>query len=147
VKNISRPFSFPIRENFKLLTRVYRVPVILDTLVPDLFPDLSKRRAIRAGLSLLFAFFRCSYLLSCRFCDKLTLLEKNLSRQLYNVPISENCSFIKMARKKRSFQQPLPQTTEDQKNKPRYQDHFQQNVGRKIEDAGKKFQGQGKNIL
>ena len=52
-----------------------------------------------------------------------------------------------MARKKRSFQQPLPQTTEDQKNKPRYQDHFQQNVGRKIEDAGKKFQGQGKNIL
>lgn len=52
-----------------------------------------------------------------------------------------------MARKKRSFQQPLPQTTEDQKNKPRYQDPFQQNLGRKIEDASKKFEGQGKNIL
>lgn len=52
-----------------------------------------------------------------------------------------------MARKKRSFQQPLPQTTEDQKDKPRYQDPFQQNLNRKIEDAGKKFQGQGKNIL
>lgn len=52
-----------------------------------------------------------------------------------------------MARKKRSFQQPLPQTTEDQKNQPRYQDPFQQNLGRKIEDASKKFEGHGRNIL
>jgi hypothetical protein len=62
VKNISRTFSFPIEENFKLLTRDFRVPVILDTAVPDLFPDLSKRRAIRADLS---AYLPFSVVVTC----------------------------------------------------------------------------------
>lgn len=52
-----------------------------------------------------------------------------------------------MARKKRSFQPTLPPTTADQKNKPQYRDPFQQTVNKKIEDVGKKFEGQGRNIL
>lgn len=52
-----------------------------------------------------------------------------------------------MARKKRSFQPTLPPTTEDQKDKPRYRDPFQQTVTKKIEEVGGKFSGQGKNIL
>jgi len=53
-----------------------------------------------------------------------------------------------MARKKRRFEQapvevPQPEPTE----KPRYQDAFQQTVGQRLEDAGRKLEGQGRNIL
>ena len=52
-----------------------------------------------------------------------------------------------MARKKRSFQPTAAPATEDQKNKPQYRDPFQATVNKKIEDVGKKFEGQGRNIL
>lgn len=51
-----------------------------------------------------------------------------------------------MARKKRRLEPIAPPTT-DPKNKPRYEDQFQHDIGRKIEQAGKKLEGQGKNIL
>jgi HAMP domain-containing protein len=51
-----------------------------------------------------------------------------------------------MARKKRTIEQPVSATTEP-KEKVAYQDAFQQNVNRRIEDAGKKFEGKGKNVL
>ena len=51
-----------------------------------------------------------------------------------------------MARKKRRFEPVVAPATES-KDKPRYQDSFQQSVGKTIEDAGKKFEGQGRNIL
>jgi hypothetical protein len=51
-----------------------------------------------------------------------------------------------MARKKRSIE-PVAVATAETKDKPRYQDPFQQKVGAKIEDAGKKLEGQGRNIL
>lgn len=51
-----------------------------------------------------------------------------------------------MARKKRRIE-PVAVATNEPKDKPRYQDPFQQRVGGKIEDAGKKLQGQGRNIL
>jgi hypothetical protein len=51
-----------------------------------------------------------------------------------------------MARKKRRIE-PVAVATNDPKDKPRYQDPFQQRVGGKIEDAGKKLEGQGRNIL
>lgn len=51
-----------------------------------------------------------------------------------------------MARKKRSVQQPeLP--VSEPKTKKVYRDSFQENVGRKLEDAGKRFEGKGRNIL
>ncbi|HKP70090.1 MAG TPA: hypothetical protein VJV05_12455 [Pyrinomonadaceae bacterium] len=51
-----------------------------------------------------------------------------------------------MTRKKRRLE-PVAVATEEQKDKPRYQDPFQQRVGSKIEEAGKVFEGQGRNIL
>ncbi|HEX6123916.1 MAG TPA: tetratricopeptide repeat protein [Pyrinomonadaceae bacterium] len=51
-----------------------------------------------------------------------------------------------MARKKRRLE-PVAVATNEPKEKPRYQDPFQQRVGGKIEDAGKKLEGQGRNIL
>ena len=51
-----------------------------------------------------------------------------------------------MARKRRSVETVnLPIT--DKKDTPRYSDPFQQTVGKTIEGAGKKLEGQGKNIL
>jgi hypothetical protein len=51
-----------------------------------------------------------------------------------------------MARKRRSHE-PLAVPTKDPKDTPRYKDQFQQTVGAKVEDAGKKLEGQGRNIL
>jgi hypothetical protein len=51
-----------------------------------------------------------------------------------------------MARKKRRIE-PVAVATNEPKDKPRYQDPFQQRVGGKIEDAGKMLEGQGRNIL
>lgn len=51
-----------------------------------------------------------------------------------------------MARKKRRLE-PVAVPSAESKEKPRYQDQFQQRVGSKIEDAGKKLEGQGRNIL
>ncbi len=51
-----------------------------------------------------------------------------------------------MARKKRRIE-PVPVASGEPKEKPRYQDPFQQRIGGKIEDAGKKLEGQGRNIL
>lgn len=51
-----------------------------------------------------------------------------------------------MARKKRRFD--LPETpAEENKEKKLYQDPFQQSVGTKIEEAGRKLEGKGKTIL
>src|SRR5215204_5863966 len=51
-----------------------------------------------------------------------------------------------MARKKRNIQEfEAPNT--DPKNKKVYRDSFQQNVGVKLEDVGRKFEGKGKNLL
>lgn len=53
-----------------------------------------------------------------------------------------------MARKKRRIEPvTVPATATEAKDKPRYQDSFQQTVGKKVEDAGKKLEGQGRNIL
>ena len=51
-----------------------------------------------------------------------------------------------MARKKRSIE-PVAVATNEPKDKPRYQDQFQQHVGGRIEEAGKKLEGHGRNIL
>ena len=51
-----------------------------------------------------------------------------------------------MARKKRTVVPAVAPTTEP-KEKVSYQDPFQQKVGRSIEGAGQKLEGQGKNIL
>jgi tetratricopeptide (TPR) repeat protein len=51
-----------------------------------------------------------------------------------------------MARKKRRVE-PVAVATNEPKEKPRYQDQFQQRVGTKVEDAGKKLEGHGRNIL
>jgi tetratricopeptide (TPR) repeat protein len=53
-----------------------------------------------------------------------------------------------MARKKRRLE-PLTTATTDAgtKEKPRYQDPFQERVGKVIEETGKKFEGQGRNLL
>ena len=51
-----------------------------------------------------------------------------------------------MARKKRSIVTNVAPET-DAKNKPRYKDSFQQNVGKKVEEVGKQLEGQRKNIL
>src|SRR5690606_24475442 len=53
-----------------------------------------------------------------------------------------------MARKKRRIDQaPVPAPQADTEEKPRYQDAFQQTVGQRIEDAGRKLEGHGRNIL
>lgn len=51
-----------------------------------------------------------------------------------------------MARKKRRLE-PVAATQTETGPKPRYQDSFQSTVGQRIEDAGKVFEGQGRNIL
>lgn len=51
-----------------------------------------------------------------------------------------------MARKKRSITATVAPET-DAKKKPRYQDSFQQNVGKKVEEVGKQLGGHKKNIL
>ncbi len=50
-----------------------------------------------------------------------------------------------MARKKRRLEPVVVQPAAGPK--PRYQDPFQETVGKRIEDAGKKLEGQGRNIL
>jgi hypothetical protein len=53
-----------------------------------------------------------------------------------------------MARKKRQVSQTVPvPAAQDDKKKVAYQDEFQRNVNKKIENVGKKFEGKGKNIL
>lgn len=54
-----------------------------------------------------------------------------------------------MAQRKKRRVEPVavPVPTNEPKDKPRYQDQFQQKVGGTIEEAGKKFEGQGRNIL
>lgn len=51
-----------------------------------------------------------------------------------------------MARKKRNIQE-IETPIADPKNKKVYRDSFQQNVGTRIEDVGRKFEGKGKNLL
>ena len=51
-----------------------------------------------------------------------------------------------MARKKRNIQE-FETPNADPKNKKVYRDSFQQNVGVKLEDVGRKFEGKGKNLL
>jgi predicted negative regulator of RcsB-dependent stress response len=51
-----------------------------------------------------------------------------------------------MARKKRSIVTNVAPEP-DAKNKPRYKDSFQQNVGKKVEEVGKQLEGYRKNIL
>ncbi len=51
-----------------------------------------------------------------------------------------------MARKKRSIVTTVAPEP-DAKNKPRYRDSFQQNVGKKVEEVGKQLEGYKKNIL
>jgi hypothetical protein len=51
-----------------------------------------------------------------------------------------------MARKKRRVE-PVAVPTNEPKDKPRYQDPIQQRLAPKIEEAGKKLEGQGRNIL
>lgn len=51
-----------------------------------------------------------------------------------------------MARKKRRVQETEIPVAEP-KTKKVYRDSFQENVGRKIEDAGKRFEGKGRNII
>ena len=51
-----------------------------------------------------------------------------------------------MARKKRRFE-PVAVSAAEQKKDVRYEDAFQHKVGERIENAGKVFEGQGRNIL
>ncbi len=51
-----------------------------------------------------------------------------------------------MARKKRNIQE-FETPVAEPKTKKVYRDSFQQNVGRKVEDVGKKFEGKGRNLL
>src|SRR5262245_13323453 len=53
-----------------------------------------------------------------------------------------------MARKKRRFEQlEAAAATVEPKDKKRYQDTFQEKVGGKLEETGKRLEGQGRNIL
>ena len=51
-----------------------------------------------------------------------------------------------MARKKRRLE-PVAVAATETKEKVRYEDEFQHKVGSKVEEFGKKFEGQGRNIL
>jgi tetratricopeptide (TPR) repeat protein len=51
-----------------------------------------------------------------------------------------------MSRKKRRLE-PVAVAARETKDKVRYQDPFQEKVGKTIEEAGKKLEGQGRNIL
>ena len=86
------------------------------------------------------------YLIESLFYGKFTLLIRTLCRQLYNVRTAQNCSFFKMARKKRRLE-PVAVAETETKPKTRYQDEFQHTVGSKVEEFGKKLEGQGRNIL
>lgn len=59
---------------------------------------------------------------------------------------SHELAILKMTRKKRRVE-PVAVPTNEPKDKPKYQDPFQQRVGGKIEEAGKKLEGHGRNIL
>ncbi|HUR99785.1 MAG TPA: hypothetical protein VMZ26_17095 [Pyrinomonadaceae bacterium] len=52
-----------------------------------------------------------------------------------------------MAQRKKRRVEPVAVATNEPKDTPRYVDPFQQRVGGTIEQAGKKFEGQGRNIL
>ena len=52
-----------------------------------------------------------------------------------------------MARKKRIIEETVSPIGEPKKENVAYQDAFQSNVNRKIEDASAKFEGKGKNLL
>ena len=54
-----------------------------------------------------------------------------------------------MARKKRRFEQlqAAATATAETKDKPLYKDTFQETVGSKLENAGKRLEGQGRNLL
>jgi len=67
-------------------------------------------------------------------------------RQLYNDRTLKNCSFFRMARKKRRLE-PIAVAESETKSKVRYQDEFQHTVGDKVKDFTKKLEGQGRNIL
>jgi predicted negative regulator of RcsB-dependent stress response len=64
----------------------------------------------------------------------------------YTTPIIAKLAFLTMARKKRRIE-PAAVATNEPKEKPRYQDQFQQRVGSKVEEAGKKLEGHGRTIL
>lgn len=51
-----------------------------------------------------------------------------------------------MARKKRRFES-IPAAKPETGEKPLYQDAFQRTVGQRIEEAGKRLEGQGRNLL
>ncbi|MGI8813001.1 MAG: tetratricopeptide repeat protein [Pyrinomonadaceae bacterium] len=51
-----------------------------------------------------------------------------------------------MARKRRTVEA-VDTAVTDKKNTPQYEDTFQRGIGRKIEHAGRKLEGQGRNIL
>ena len=51
-----------------------------------------------------------------------------------------------MARKKRKFVEPEIPVNEPKNKKP-YRDEFQKNVGAKVNEFGKKFEGKGKTIM
>jgi tetratricopeptide (TPR) repeat protein len=55
--------------------------------------------------------------------------------------------FIEMTRKKRRFEQLEAAASEPKKKTEAYVDPFQRTVGRRLEDATRIFEGQGKNIL
>ncbi|MDQ6788044.1 MAG: hypothetical protein M3033_14665 [Acidobacteriota bacterium] len=52
-----------------------------------------------------------------------------------------------MERKKRRIPQQFQTPAQENKPKTVYQDEFQSNVGKKVEDLGKKVEGSGRNIL
>ena len=52
-----------------------------------------------------------------------------------------------MARKKRTIINAEDLPPDDKKNKKVYRDNFQQNFGRKLEDVGSRFEGNGRNII
>ena len=52
-----------------------------------------------------------------------------------------------MARKKRVLPQFQAPVVEDNKNKPVYRDDFQKNVGGRVREFGKQFEGKGKNFV
>jgi hypothetical protein len=52
-----------------------------------------------------------------------------------------------MERKKRRVPKQFQTPVQENKPKVAYQDEFQSNVNRKVENFGEKFEGKGKNIL
>ncbi len=64
----------------------------------------------------------------------------------YTTANYQELAIFTMARKKRRVE-PIAVQTNEPKDKPRYKDPFQQRIGGKIEEAGKIFEGHGRNIL